>query len=290
MYSTVTMKSGSISSTEQLPIRYDLYEPVGHPPEALPIVLFLHGFKGFKDWGAFPDACAELAQAGYVVVAFNFSLNGVGEDETSFDRLDLFARETLTQDLQDVESVIAALQKGTIRPDKVEGDPDKIGLIGHSRGGHTAIVAAVEHPAVKTLVTWAAVADYRKSFTEQMIRDFEGHGYTEIMNSRTGQQMRIDRVVYDDMQEHADRLVALSRVKELRIPSYFIHGSDDESVPSRHCLDLYEACASREKEYKLIPDTGHTFGTRHPFEDEDFPPPFDTVLEKTRGWFEMNLR
>jgi uncharacterized protein len=45
----------------------------------LPVILFVHGFKGFKDWGAFPDACEEFARVGFAVVAFNLSLNGVGK-------------------------------------------------------------------------------------------------------------------------------------------------------------------------------------------------------------------
>ena len=67
--------SGSIPSKQDIPIYYDLYSPSVTPGSALPVVLFVHGFKGFKDWGAFPDACDELARAGFAVVTFNLSLN-----------------------------------------------------------------------------------------------------------------------------------------------------------------------------------------------------------------------
>ena len=34
-----------------------------------PVILFVNGFKGFKDWGAFPAACEELA---YVLHGFDY--------------------------------------------------------------------------------------------------------------------------------------------------------------------------------------------------------------------------
>ena len=44
--------------------------------EKAEIVLFAHGFKGFKDWGHFPLIQRYLANNGFIVVAFNFSHNG----------------------------------------------------------------------------------------------------------------------------------------------------------------------------------------------------------------------
>ncbi|RMD98153.1 MAG: alpha/beta hydrolase, partial [Calditrichaeota bacterium] len=41
-----------------------------------PVVLIMHGFKAFKDWGFFPDICARLTESGYVAINFNFSRNG----------------------------------------------------------------------------------------------------------------------------------------------------------------------------------------------------------------------
>jgi len=82
---TIKKSSGSVSSDEGLPIYYNYYLPSGTSQKSLPVIIFLHGFKGFKDWGAFPDACAELSAAGFAVVAMNSSLNGVGESMTEFD-------------------------------------------------------------------------------------------------------------------------------------------------------------------------------------------------------------
>lgn len=289
-YSNIVKTSGSVSSTEDLPIYYDLYAPSGYPDRTLPTIIFLHGFKGFKDWGAFPDACAELSAKGFAVLAMNFSLNGVGESMTEFDQLDLFARETLSQDLDDVGTVIDALQGGEIEAGNASINTDTIGLVGHSRGGHTAVAAAAEYDEVACLVTWSAVADYNAHWSDQMIADWKEKGVTEIKNGRTGQVMPVKDVVYKDALDNADRLMAVKRARELTIPALFVHSKGDQGVPYSDAEKLYRNCASTEKEITLLPDSGHTFGTAHPFEEDEFPEAFQQVFDKTAAWFEDHLQ
>ncbi|MDZ7659548.1 alpha/beta hydrolase family protein [Fodinibius sp.] len=281
---------GSVPSTENIPIYYDLYYPADSGQENLPVILFLHGFKGFKDWGAFPDGCRELSKSGFAVLAINFSLNGVGESMTEFDQLDLFARETLSQDLEDVGTVIKALKDKSITGQGVSLDVNTIGVLGHSRGGHTAVAAAAEYPEIKCLVTWSAVADYNARWSDDMINDWEEKGVTEIKNGRTGQMMPVKDVVYKDAMENADLLMAVKRVQELNIPALFVHSKGDEAVPYSEAEKLYEHCNAEDKKIELIPDSGHTFDTAHPFEDEEFPKAFANVLSITSNWFQSHLK
>lgn len=283
--SSISISSGKVPSSKGNPIRYDLYSPISRNGLSFPVIIFVHGFKGFKDWGPFPDVCEELARAGFGVVAMNFSLNGIGENPTEFTEMDLFERETFSQDLDDIGTVIDALQNGEITDNHANLNTDQIGLIGHSRGGHTAIAAAVEFDPIQCLVTWSAVADYRKRWTDEMKKDWEEKGFTEIENSRTGQMMKVGKVVYEDSVENADRVIAIEQVKKLRIPTLFIHGRDDESVPSTDSEQLHIACKSREKELRLVSNGTHTYGAEHPFDSQDFPKPLSEALDWTEGWF-----
>lgn len=289
-YSTISKQEGYISSTEGLPIYYDLLIPGVDSGTVLPVILFVHGFKGFKDWGAFPDLNEELARSGFAVVAFNLSLNGVGAGMTEFDEPELFRRETFSQDLADIGSVIEAIKNKEIQSDKAVLDTDRIGILGHSRGGHTAIVAAAEYSEIQCLVTWSAVADYNKRWSDEMIKDWKSKGYTEIKNSRTGQVLPIDKIVYDDAVENADRVIAINRVKELYIPSMFIAGKSDETVPYSESEKLFRASPSSDKEIRLIDNAGHTFQISHPFTEEEFPPEFNEAMDLTEGWFLDYLR
>jgi uncharacterized protein len=289
-YSSVSKTSGHILSSENLPINYDLLVPVTPTVTALPVILFVHGFKGFKDWGAFPDVYDELARAGFAVVAFNLSLSGVGKSMTEFDEPELFRRATLSQDLEDVGSIIEAIKKKEIVNNKILLDTDRIGILGHSRGGHTAVTAAAEYSEIQCLVTWSAVADYNARWSKEMISDWETNGFTGIKNSRTGEVLKLDKVVYDDAIKNADRLMAIRRVREIHIPSMFIAGKEDESVPYSDTEKLYRKSPADEKYLGLIENAGHTFQVSHPFEEEDFPPEFAEVLDFTEGWFLDHLR
>lgn len=289
-FDNISISTGKIDSTEGNPIRWDLYSPISGTNREFPVILFIHGFKGFKDWGAFPDACEDLARSGFGVVSFNLSLNGIGDNRREFDRLDLFARQTFTQDLNDINSIILALQKGEIKDSHTHLNTDYMGIVGHSRGGHVAIAAAAEFEAIQCLVTWSAVSNYLEFWTDSMKSDWENNGVTEVVNSRTKQVMPLEKVVYDDAIKNEERVIALHRVKELRIPSLFIHGREDEAVPYSHAEQLHIHSAAKDKVLKLIAKAGHTYGISHPFEEDDFPKPFKQLMDETIGWFREHLR
>ncbi|RZK32728.1 MAG: dienelactone hydrolase, partial [Hymenobacter sp.] len=44
---------------------------------AKPVIVFVHGFKGFKDWGHFPLLARFFAEQGFVFIKLNLSHNGV---------------------------------------------------------------------------------------------------------------------------------------------------------------------------------------------------------------------
>jgi len=289
-YDNLSISSGQILTEEELPIKYDLYSPISGTRKDFPVIIFLHGFKGFKDWGPFPDACEDMARHGFGVLAINFSHNGIGNGRTNYERLDLFQKSTLSKDLDEVGLIIKALQKGEISDSHSHLNTDSIGIVGHSRGGHTAVAAAAEYESIKCLVTWAAVADYLDRFSEKEVSDWEEKGHTIYKNSRTGQDMKVDKIWYEDTKANAGRLIALRRVKELVIPSLFIHGREDEDVHQSNSEELEIACGSKEKELRLIAKAGHTFGAAHPFKDEFFPPTFKELVDHTGAWFRQYLR
>jgi len=88
---------------------------------AKPAVVFCHGFKGFKDWGPFPEWGRRLANAGFVSVHFNFSYNGVPRDTpTEFTELDKFADNTFTRELDDLRAVLDAVANEDLPSDVLD--------------------------------------------------------------------------------------------------------------------------------------------------------------------------
>lgn len=252
--------------------------------DSKPVVVFCHGFKGFKDWGPFPEWGRHLARAGFVSVHINFSYNGVHrEAPTEFTELERFAKNTFTRELDDLECVLDAIQRKAIPRAPIDGD--RIALMGHSRGGAIAILQAERDERVRALVTWSSVARLVERFTEDQIEDWETKGYTEIVNSRTGQVMRLDKVLYEDALAHRKELDVQAAAERITIPWLVVHARDDESVEFRAGRMLSEASASAEL---MEAEGGHTFGGAHPFQG-DVPESLAEVWDRTTAFLQGQL-
>jgi len=249
-----------------------------------PVVVFCHGFKGFKNWGPFPEWGRRLARAGFVSVHVNFSYNGVHRDSPmEFTELDKFADNTFTRELDDLQAVLDAVDEE--RLPEAPADPDRIGLMGHSRGGGTVILQADRDDRVDALVTWSSVATFVDRFTDEQIEDWETQGYTEIRNSRTGQVMRLNKGLYDDALAHRDELDVPGAAGRIDVPWLVVHARDDESVD----FDAAETLAGATESAELMAaEGGHTFGGAHPF-DGTVPESLETVWDRTIGFFRAHL-
>ena len=64
----------SITGQHNRAIVTDLFYRPDQRPK--PIVIFCHGYKGFKNWGGWDIMAKQFANAGYFFVKFNFSHNG----------------------------------------------------------------------------------------------------------------------------------------------------------------------------------------------------------------------
>jgi dienelactone hydrolase len=249
-----------------------------------PVIVFCHGFKGFKDWGPFPEWGRRLAKAGFVSVHMNFSYNGVHRDRpTEFTELEKFAENTFTRELDDLQAVLDAVEEGTLPDAPI--DPDRIGLMGHSRGGGTVVLQTERDDRVGALVTWSSVSTFVDRFTDEQIEDWETQGYTEIVNSRTGQVMRLNKGLYDDTMAHKDELDVREAAERIDVPWLVVHARDDESVDFEAAEVLSGASGSAEL---MEAEGGHTFGGAHPFEGP-VPESLATVWDRTLDFFRSSL-
>ena len=230
----------------------------GNRRDAGPAVVLCHGFKGFKDWGFFPPVADRLARAGYVVVSWNASGSGV-DDSGEFVWPERFAANTFSAELSDLESVLGALDGGAL--DVVK--PSTIGLVGHSRGGGLAILAASRSERVASLVTWAAISTPHR-WSVEMRRRWREAGFLEITNQRTGQVIKALPDVLDDLERNSDLLDIGSAADRVKCPWIVIHGAVDETVKLKEAEEL--ASRASRPALRVVPRTGHTFGAVHPFQ------------------------
>lgn len=223
-----------------------------------PAVILCHGFKGFKDWGFFPPLAERLARAGFSVVSWNASGSGV-DDTGEFVWPERFGHNTLSGELADLETVLAATDSGAIRLAR----PSCIGLVGHSRGGGLAVLATATHPRVGALVTWSAISTTSR-WSEEMRRRWREEGRLEVKNQRTGQVIPLYPDVLDDVERNADALDIHAAADRIRVPWLILHGAVDETVMLKEGIALGRSAA--RPELRVVARTGHTFGAVHPFE------------------------
>ncbi|HUP64965.1 MAG TPA: alpha/beta fold hydrolase [Thermoanaerobaculia bacterium] len=264
-----------IPSSEGLPLRGELDVP--NAPRC--VVLVVHGFKGFRDWGFFPWITERLTAAGYASIRFDLSRSGIGEKRGSLDRLDLFARNTYSIEVADVRRIIewAASAPG------VEGLP--LFLLGHSRGGGISILAAVSAPVVRGVVTWSSIATADR-WSDEDKRRWREEGKLEIVNSRTGQSMPLTTDVLDDLETSGERLDIGAALRSIDLPTLFIHGLADESVPCAESKSL--AAAARNGSLVLIENGSHTLGATHPLGNP--PPQLSAAMRATLAFLNAYCR
>ena len=269
-----------LTTNESLPIRGDV-----HVPDSThgALVVCVHGFKGFKDWGFWPETAARLSTAGYCVVRFNFSHSGIGEDFQNFTEHELFESGTYTREVEDLRQVIRAAGRG-----ELPGAPAhrrRPGLLAHSRGAVSALAAAADGLA-ESVVLWNPVASvlWWDSATRRRWRET---GTWPVVNARTGQTFAIRTALLDDAEAHAATLDPVENAARCDVPLLVVVAADDESVTPESGRKLARAAPPGRASLRELSGTGHTFGAAHPWQGP--PPAYDAAFAATLEHLERTL-
>jgi pimeloyl-ACP methyl ester carboxylesterase len=246
-----------------------------------PAVVIVHGFKGFKDWGMFPQLADRLARAGFTAVSFNLSGSGV-DDSGDFSLPDHFAHNTFSAELHDLGQVVDALLVGELGTAR----PTSLGLVGHSRGGGVAILQTARDNRIAALVTWAAISTVERWSPDQRAT-WRTTGRTEIQNARTGQILPLYPDVLDDIEQNAASLDIEAAAARIAVPWLLVHGTHDESVGFAEAR-LLEAASQPSTRLLAIENGGHTFGATHPWKSAT--PELEAVFNSTLNWLAAHLR
>jgi len=245
-----------------------------------PIVIFCHGYKGFKDWGAWNLVAEMFAKAGFFFVKFNFSHNGgTKEQPIDFPDLEAFGNNTFIIELDDLENVLDLITASGFKH-KNEVDSTKITLIGHSRGGGIATIKATEDHRVNKLITWASVCDYKNRFPKgETLKQWKEDGVMFVENGRTKQQMPHYFQFYTSFIDNENRLTIKKAVKNIKVPHLIIHGTKDPTVSVKEAKEIHSW--NDKSELFLVEDANHVFGAKHPWETEILPHHLLEIVEKS---------
>ncbi|MBZ9569768.1 alpha/beta hydrolase [Patescibacteria group bacterium] len=221
-----------------------------------------HGFTGDKsEWGRFDKTAEAFNEAGYNVLAFDFSGSGESDDDSL----------TVGKQVDDLNCAIKfVLDKGF----------EDIGLLGLSLGGLVSLKTYSPEKNIETMVLWAPVTakkeNYviKKKFSPEELKELREKGYiTKIMEAGVRKKIIIDKqMIYD--RETVDQKELLSNID---CPILIIHGNQDESVPLEDSKRAIKYL-SPESKLEIIEEADHQFTEQ-----------LDTIISLTTNWFKQRL-
>ena len=174
------------------------------------------------------------------------------------------------RDVADVRNAVSYLVE------RGKGNPDRIAVVGHSRGGSASLRAAAEDGRIKSTIALSPpidVARYMNALREHSPSRFaklaEGYGARP-----------------EDDPRYYRQISPLFHASNITTPVLLIHGTDDMVAPMENSKWMHAALlrnANSNARLELIPEAGHFF--EHRFNGYLFEPVLDLVL----GWLSQTI-
>lgn len=251
------------------------------PEKSKAVIIFMHGYKGYKDWGAWNVLEQRFLEDGFGFVKFNVAHNGgTVEAPIDFSDLEAFGRNRYTYELEDLSSMVSEVDR-MIHQELQLDIP--IYLLGHSRGGGVCVLQAARDKRISKVASLAGIADIERRWPvgEDLV-DWEREGLRYVFNGRTRQNMPHFYSFYEDWVENKEMLDIESAAKSLKIPFLQVHGDVDEAVSISEGRELAEWTGT---EMKIVKGADHTFGTSQPWTEPELPYEMERAYEALLGFF-----
>jgi pimeloyl-ACP methyl ester carboxylesterase len=272
--------SNAVNSRRVMPGAWSIEGSAGEPiignahlsvTQPAGVVLVAHGFKGYKDYGMFPRIAETLAGRGFIAHRFNFSHSGMTDAIETFERPDLFERDTWNKQVFDLLAVIDAVDHGAL-----EGRGLPCVLFGHSRGGVSSLLTAGRHADDLRLARLAGVVTVAAPSSCNPLSDEEAdklldEGFLVSPSARTGQALRLGKAFLTEQREDPGGHDLLALAGRIICPVLVAHGGKDPTVPAG-CADRIAASCGRPT-VKIVAGGDHVFNTPNPLAPEAEPSP-----------------
>ena len=279
----ITDKNNILQGKHNKPILVDVF--YNQTKTEKPVIIFCHGYKGFKDWGAWNLMAKSFAEAGFCFLKFNFSHNGgTVEQPIDFPDLETFGKNNYTKELDDLETVIDWVFKN--KKLQKEVNLKEVSLLGHSRAGGIVTIKAEEEKRVSNVITLAGVSDFgSRSATSGDLEQWKKDGVKYVVNGRTKQKMPHYIQFYENFIQNEERLTIKRAVKNLEIPHLIIHGNKDTSISIEEAKVQHQW--NPKSELAIINNGDHVFNTKHPWILDKVSKELEEVTKKTISFLKI---
>ncbi|MDV2686365.1 prolyl oligopeptidase family serine peptidase [Alkalihalophilus lindianensis] len=235
--------------SEGLKVKGYLAEPVSSHP--LPGLVYLRG--GIKNVGMVRiQRLIQWASEGFVVIAPFYRGNKGGEGQEDFAGRDREDANTACEIL---------LQHPSVNPKSVH-------VLGFSRGGVMALLVALKHKEVASLISWNGVTDMFLTYEE-----------------RVDLRRMMKRVIGGTPNKYPDRYrfrTPLDQLCSIQSSVLIIHGAKDQHVSIEHAYRLERA---------LLEQSKHVDTWYYSTYDHHFPPKRQQqILQQAAQWMKQQVK
>ena len=252
------------------------------PPSG--VVLMVHGYKGFKEWGNWQGVAAKWADEGWEVVRMDFSHNGhLPPFDTDCLDEGSWSENHYRFEVEEVQFGLKQLAS--------EGLP--LAVVGHSRGGAMAVLGAKACQDAGVPLAgvglWAPVSNVMARFPSgQELERWQETNRLEVVNGRTGQTLVHPFAFYEDALAQRERLDVQSAAEQLTCPVLVVHGDSDPAVTWVEGRRISRW--AKQGELKVIEGADHVFGMRHPWSlGQPWPSHLRQASDATLAWLDSLL-
>lgn len=242
-------------------------------PGTYPVILMLRGYvdKDMYTPGEGTRRTGEyFAKNGFITLAPDFL--GFGESEglsgdSLQDRFQTYPTAvTLLQSIPNLNKTLAATKSGTIQV-----DPEKIGMWGHSNGGHIALSALAITEKPYPTVLWNPVSKLFPYSILYFTDEYDDHGKGLI------------RILADFQSEYdSEKYSTPNYYKYITAPIQLDQAVNDEAVPIKWSNELNQTLVDLKKEvtYTTYPGENHNFNNGS----------WETVVKKSSDFFRTHFQ
>ena len=233
--------------------RLDLYLPEKNPEQPLPLIVHIHG-GGWMGGSKFPSPYVNMVNRGYVVASVEYRFS---------------QKARFPAQIQDCQAAIRWLRAHC---DKYQIDPDHVGVVGGSAGGHLSALVATS--GGKKAFQPIGGNDDQSDRVQCVCNIFGPANFTAVMqqaeedknvrnifkfNTPSDPYSQLIGVSLIGNKEKTDAVSPIHYVSKDNPPMLILHGTYDALVPYAQSVELQAALKKKGVDVWLqtLPGSGH---------------------------------